>query len=103
MAFRVEIQPQALEDLDAIAVYIRAKETFEAAQKWFDGIMLAIATLKEMPARCPVAPESEELDREVRVLLYGRKNRRYKVKTSRNSSRDPKAPPPPSPNSSTVY
>jgi hypothetical protein len=32
-----------------------------------------------MPARCPIAPESEELDHEIRVLLHGRKNRAYKV------------------------
>ena len=79
MAFRVEIQPQAFEDLDTIAAYIKARSSFATAQRWFNGIILDIATLKEMPTRCPVAPESEELDREVHLLLHGRKNRTYKV------------------------
>ena len=71
MAFRVEIQPQAFEDLDTIAAYIKARSSFETAQRWFTGIILDIATLKEMPTRCSVAPESEELDREVHLLLHG--------------------------------
>jgi hypothetical protein len=38
-----------------------------------------IASMKEMPQRCPVTPESEDLDREIRVLLHGRRNRTYKI------------------------
>jgi plasmid stabilization system protein ParE len=79
MAFRVEIQPLAVDDLDSIAEYIKAKSSFAAAEKWFNGMMESIASLKEMPERCAVAPESEDLDHEVRVLLHGRKNRSYKI------------------------
>ena len=32
-----------------------------------------------MPARCPVAPEAEELGDEVRLLLHGKRNRAYRV------------------------
>ena len=32
-----------------------------------------------MPARCPVAPESEDIGQEVRLLLHGRRNRSYKI------------------------
>jgi hypothetical protein len=32
-----------------------------------------------MPARCPLAPESEDLGAEIRLLLHGRKNRAYKI------------------------
>ncbi len=32
-----------------------------------------------MPGRRPLAPESEALDAEVRVLLHGKRNRRYKI------------------------
>ena len=79
MVFHVEIQPQAFEDLDSIAEYIKARSSFATAEKWFNGMMDGIASLKEIPERCTVAPESEELDREVRVLLHGRKNRTYKI------------------------
>ncbi len=56
MAFRVEIQPQACEDLDAIADYIKARSSFANAEKWFNDIIDDIAPLKEMPERCAVAP-----------------------------------------------
>lgn len=38
-----------------------------------------IASLKEMPARCRIAPESEDIGQEVRLLLRGRSNRTYKI------------------------
>lgn len=79
MAFRVEIAPQAFDDLDSIATYIRDHSTFAVAEKWFNGIIDDIASLKEMPARCRVAPESEDIGQEVRLLLHGRRNRSYKI------------------------
>ena len=79
MAFRVEIEPQAFDDLDSIAEFIRANGSFAIAEKWFNGVIEDIASLDEMPARCPVAPESEELGQEVRLLLHGRRNRTYKI------------------------
>lgn len=79
MAFRVEIQPQAFEDLDSIADHIKSGSSFGAAESWFNGIMHHIATLQEMPSLCPVAVESAELGQVVRVLLHGRRNRTYKI------------------------
>ncbi len=73
MAFQVEIEPQAFEDLDSIADYIKSRSSFATAEKWFNGIMDDIASLKETPERCSVAPESEDLPGEVRVLLHGRR------------------------------
>jgi plasmid stabilization system protein ParE len=58
MAFRVEISPQAFEDLDSISAYIRHRGSFESAERWFNGIMAAIKTLCDAPQRCPLAGES---------------------------------------------
>ena len=79
MVFRVELAPRAYADLDAIADYITKRGSFESAQLWFNGIMDSIASLRAMPYRCPVVEESRALDREVRMLLHGRRNRSYKV------------------------
>ena len=79
MAFRVEIAPRAFNDLDEIATYIEQQSSFEQAEEWFNGIIAAIRTLEDMPERCRIADESEELGQEVRVLHYGRCNRKYKV------------------------
>jgi plasmid stabilization system protein ParE len=79
MAFRVEISPQAFKDLDEITQYIKQRGSFEQAENWFNGIIAAIRTLENLPHRCQVAKESEELGQEVRLLLYGKRNRRYRV------------------------
>jgi plasmid stabilization system protein ParE len=79
MAFRVEIAPRVFNDLDEIADYIKRNGSFRQAEEWFNGIVEAIRTLGDMPGRCPVADESEDLGQEVPVLLHGRRNRKYKV------------------------
>ena len=79
MAFRVEIEPQAFDDLNSIADYIKASSSFAVAETWFNAVIDDIASLKEMPARCPVAPESEDLGQEVRILLHGRRKRTYRI------------------------
>lgn len=79
MAFRVEVEPQALRDLDSIAEHIRKQSSLETAQRWFNGILRTIWSLEEMPGRCQVAPESADVGQEVRLLLHGQKNRAYKI------------------------
>ncbi len=79
MAFHVEISPRAFNDLDEIAHYIMEHGSFEQAEDWFNGIIAAIRTLEDMPHRCPIADESQEVGQEVRLLLYGKRNRKYKV------------------------
>jgi len=79
MAFHVEISPRAFDDLDEIARYIKQQSSFEQAEEWFHGIIAAIRSLEDMPSRCRVADESEELGQEVRLLLHGKRNRKYRV------------------------
>ncbi|HLX85134.1 MAG TPA: type II toxin-antitoxin system RelE/ParE family toxin [Terriglobales bacterium] len=45
----------------------------------FEGLKRAIASLAEMPERCPLARENKEFSFEVRNLLYGRKPHVYRV------------------------
>lgn len=79
MDFHVEIEPQAFEDLDSIADYIKRESSFLIAQRWFNAIVDSIDSLRVMPGRCPLAAESGEIGQEVRLLLHGKKNRRYKI------------------------
>ncbi len=79
MAFRVERQPQAFADLDSMAVYIKDRNSFATTERWFNAIIKDIASVKEILQPCSVAPESEDLDREIRVLLHGRRSRTYKI------------------------
>jgi plasmid stabilization system protein ParE len=77
MAFRVDISPRAFNDLDEIARYIKQQASSEQAEEWFNGMIAAIQTLEDLPHRCRVADESEELGQEVRLLLYGKRKRQY--------------------------
>jgi plasmid stabilization system protein ParE len=79
MAFRVDVSPEALADVDAIARHIRERGSFESAERWFNGIIDAIRSLRELPGRCALAEEAEDLQTDVRVLFHGKRNRRYKV------------------------
>ena len=79
MVFRVEIAPQAFHDLDQIAGYIEEREGFAQAEEWFNSIIDAIQTLQGVPSRCAIAEEFKDLGREVRLLLHGKRNRRYKI------------------------
>jgi len=79
MAFRVELSPSAIDELDEIAEYIESRSSFEVADRWFSAIMDEIATLAGMPTRCKLAPEWNRSSHEVRLLLVGKRNRKYKV------------------------
>jgi len=79
MAFDVLIADEAFRDLDAISGFIRTKSSIDQGRKWFDSITANILSLREMPSRCSICQESEELGAEVRVLLHGPKNRTYKI------------------------
>ena len=59
--------------------HIRRRGSFESAERWFNGIIDAIRSLSELPSRCAVADESTDLQTEVRLLLHGERNRRYKI------------------------
>ena len=75
MGFEVLITDEAFGDLDSMTGFIRSQATAGIARKWLTSILTVIGTLEEMPSRCPLAPEAEELGDIVRLLLHGKKNR----------------------------
>ena len=70
MTYEIEIQDSALEDLDLARRWI-SRRSPSRAESWLNGARAAIETLGTFPRRCPLAPEDEELDLEIRQLLYG--------------------------------
>jgi plasmid stabilization system protein ParE len=68
--YRVIIQPNAEAELDAAYRY-RYTRAPQAAARWFAGIVEAINSLEQFPARCPLAPENGHFAEEIRQLLYG--------------------------------
>jgi plasmid stabilization system protein ParE len=78
MAFQVEITPIAEAQIEQAYRWYRERNP-EFADRWFRGLMKAIATLQEKPHRCTLAVEHEIFPEEVRQLFYGKAKNRYRV------------------------
>lgn len=78
MAYRVEVAQAAEAELEALYLWVVSRAPSQGAA-WFNGLERAVLALDEHPERCPVAPESAEPERPIRVLRYGRKPHVYLV------------------------
>ena len=78
MRYRVEIAANAGTELENLYLWVVEQAPHRGAA-WFNGLERAILTLDERPDRCPVAPESLDPGRPVRVLLYGRRPNVYRI------------------------
>lgn len=78
MTFLVETTPIAEAQIEAAYRWFREHNP-EFADRWFRGLMNAIATLQEKPLRCAVAIEREIFREDVRQLLYGKPPNVYRV------------------------
>ena len=74
MAYTVNFTPRAERDLLNLLLQINA-EYSQRAFEWYEGLREAILSLGNMPHRCPVTRESQQ----VRQLLYGHKPHVYRI------------------------
>jgi len=79
MGFQVEYSSQAEADLHSVLEWLISQRAGEAGLHWVEGLEKAVASLSEMPQRCPLAPENRSFPFEVRHLLYGRRPHVYRV------------------------
>jgi plasmid stabilization system protein ParE len=79
MPFRVEATARARRDLRTIRDWLLASEAGDGGRRWFTRLNEAMASLSELPNRCPIAPENDDFPFEVRQLIYGRKAREFRV------------------------
>ena len=70
MKYRILIQPPVADDLDDAYHWI-ASHSPARADSWLQGAIDAFQSLTDFPGRCPLAPENDVFDSEVRQLLYG--------------------------------
>ena len=78
MAYRVEVARRAESDLEELYLWVVERAAQQGA-RWFNGLERAVLSLDQHPKRCPVAPESVDPDRPVRVLTYGRRPHAYRI------------------------
>ena len=78
MRFQVEITPIAETQIEQAYCWYREQNP-KYADRWFRGLMNAIATLQDKPRRCTLAAEDEIFSEEVRQLLYGKSKNIYRI------------------------
>jgi plasmid stabilization system protein ParE len=78
MAYRVSLSAPA--ETDANAAFERVREAAPThAEKWLAALFWAIFSLEQVPARCPIIAEAEELGYPVPHLLYGKGRGMYRI------------------------
>lgn len=78
MKYRVKIGARAKRDLESVVEWI-AEDSESAARQWYGRVREAIQTLERFPERCPLAPESGFVSREIRQLLHGTRRNMYRI------------------------
>ncbi len=77
MKYHVRISETAADQIDD--AYAWLAERTDHAQEWHDHLLKAIASLEDMPFRCPRVPEKEDASGAVRHLIFGGKWHGYRV------------------------
>ena len=75
---RVIILEPAEHDIGEAYAWL-AQHNDEAAIRWYNRLMEVICSLETFPERCPLAPESRNLKKEIRQILHGQKQHKYRV------------------------
>lgn len=77
-SYRVLTLPRAEADARAAYRWLAAQSP-AAARRWYRQLRQAIESLANHPGRCPLAPENEYFEEEIRHLLYGRRGGVYRI------------------------
>jgi len=78
MAYRVDISPSALQDAEDAYLWIKERAP-DRAGDWYEGLLETIFSLEELPMRCSIAPESEDIGIRIRQIFYGKGHHRYRI------------------------
>jgi plasmid stabilization system protein ParE len=76
MTYHVLITKAAHRDLREALTWWRDNRSAAQAERWYEKIMPAIATLAENPDRCPISPETDLCPTRLRQLHFGLSRKR---------------------------
>lgn len=79
MTYKIELAETAKADLREATRWIRDQTSLAAADRWLAGLLKAANTLQKQPFRCPLAAESDKFAEDIRVLLHGKRNKKYRI------------------------
>jgi plasmid stabilization system protein ParE len=75
---QVIILPAAERDIGEAYEWL-AEQDAEAAIRWYNRLLEVIFSLDTFPERCPLAPESEFFNAEIREIFHGRRQYKYRI------------------------
>ena len=78
MKYEVTIQSEAFQEIESAYRWLCDNSMPDIANNWYNDLQTAIESLSTFPKRCPIAPEAEFFDREVRQFVVG-KNQKYRI------------------------
>ncbi len=76
--YTVIILPSAEREMGEAYKWL-AEQNAEAAARWYNQLIEVVLSLNIFPTRCPLAPESKFLDREIREIFHGRRQHKYRI------------------------
>jgi len=79
MTYRVIIEPTAQQGIRQAVRWITENQAPARAARWYGELNRKIQSLKSMPHRSPIARESGNFPEEIRELLYGRRQYKYRI------------------------
>ena len=79
MNYRIEISSIAEAEADSAFLRLSQISSSVKASQWYAGLLEAIASLSQIPKRCPLARENDHFSQELHQLLYGRGRNSYRV------------------------
>ena len=78
MNYEIVVTDQADAEAEEAYLWIRERSP-DGAVRWWNGLEAAILSLERMPTRCSLAPENDVFEEEIRQLLYGKRQHRYRI------------------------
>jgi plasmid stabilization system protein ParE len=78
MEYRIKIAVKAYMDAEDAHAWI-AQRTPSRAAKWYLNLFKAMESLQSQPFRCALAPEADAFQEEIRQLLFGKRNHKYRI------------------------
>src|SRR4029079_14322535 len=78
MAYSVRMTGRSFSDIEANMDWMNAQSEGRG-ETWFQGLTDAIFSLEEFPRIGSIAPESEDIGREIRQLFHGKRRQMYRI------------------------
>ena len=76
--WNIIVEPPARQDIAQAHLWL-AERSPDAAERWFNSLYDTIGSLAFFPERCPLAPESEFFNVEIREIFHGRRQHKYRI------------------------